>query len=65
MKEYLKAIWLYLKGKKSAIAATANAAFLWVVIKGYVPETDAVIIAGVLTAWTGIAVGDKFAKKEP
>jgi len=56
-------VWTYLKGKKSAIGATLNAVFFWALIKGYLPETEATMIAVILTAWTGLAVGDKFAKK--
>ena len=56
-------VWAYLKGKKSAIAATANALFIWVVIKGWLSDVDASMVALILSAWTGIAVGDKFSKK--
>jgi hypothetical protein len=55
-------LWQFLDNKKSAVSATVNALFMWVVIKGYVSDVDATYLAIVLTAWTGLAVGDKIRK---
>jgi len=53
----LTRLWAWLSGKKSAIAATANALLMWVVIKHYVDDDTATLLASLLTVWTGVAVG--------
>ena len=46
-----------MSGKKRAIAATANALLMWVVIKHYIDDDTATLFASLLTVWTGIAIG--------
>jgi len=46
-----------LSGKKRAIAATANALLMWVVIKHYIDDDTATLLASLLTVWTGVAIG--------
>ena len=53
----LAQLWAWLSGKKRAIAATANALLMWVVIKHYIDDDTATLLASLLTVWTGVAIG--------
>jgi uncharacterized membrane protein (DUF441 family) len=54
--------WKWLDGKKSVIAAVAGVVLAWVQARGWVDDSTAMMLAGVLTAITGVAVGHKVAK---
>jgi len=54
----------WINGKKTAIAATLNAVLIWVTINNWIDDNTAVMIASILTAWTGISVGHKIQKGE-
>jgi len=54
----LKKIWKFLDNKKSAIGATVNAIVLWVFTKGWLDQTDMMMVSAILSVWTGLAVYD-------
>lgn len=58
----MKSIWTFLDGKKSAIAAIAGTVLAWAQAKNWVDDSTAMMLAGVLTGITGIAVGHKMVK---
>lgn len=58
----MKKLWQLLDGHKSAISATLSTVYVWVLAKGWLNETDALLIAGLLSAWAGVAVGDNIRK---
>jgi hypothetical protein len=58
----LKKIWKFLDNKKSAIGATVNVLTLWAFAKGKIDETDMIMISGLLTITTGVAVVDHVRK---
>jgi hypothetical protein len=60
--QILKEIWHYLNNKKSQIGAVANVLAMWVFAKGWLDETDMFMLAGLLTLWTGVAVGHHIQK---
>ena len=58
----LNKIWKFLDNKKSAIGATVNVLTLWVFAKGWIDDKDMVMISGLLTITTGVAVVDHIRK---
>ena len=57
-----KKIWKFLDNKKSAIGAVVNVLTLWVFAKGWIDDKDMVMISGLLTITTGVAVVDHIRK---
>ena len=49
----------WLSGKKTTIAAMAGPIIAWVFAKGWIEQSDMVMIASVLSGWTGVALFDK------
>ena len=58
----LNKIWKFLDNKKSAIGAVVNVLTLWVFAKGWIDDKDMVMISGLLTITTGVAVVDHIRK---
>lgn len=56
------AMWKWLSGKKTVLASVLNSVAIWALAKGYVDEKDAFLVASVLTAITGVALGHKVVK---
>lgn len=54
--------WKWINGKKSAIGSTLGAIAMWASAKGWIDQNDMVMIAAMLTVWTGVAVGHKITK---
>ena len=57
-----KKIWKFLDNKKSAIGAVVNVLTLWIFAKGWIDDKDMVMISGLLTIITGVAVVDHIRK---
>ena len=58
----MNTIWKFLSGKKTTIAAFLNLTALWVSQKSWIDQNDLLFISGVITVWTGVAVGHKMMK---
>ena len=58
----METIWKFLNGKKTAIGAVLDLAVLWISQKGWIDQNDLFFISGVLTIWTGFAIGHKIKK---
>lgn len=58
----MKKIWGFFSGKKTIIAAMMNYFVAWFMAKGWIDETDSILILGVTAVWTGVAVGHRTAK---
>ena len=58
----LNKIWKFLDNKKSAIGAVVNVLTLWIFAKGWIDDKDMVMISGLLTITTGVAVVDHIRK---
>lgn len=64
----MKSIWDRLSGKKTAIGATLNAVFLWVVTQypELVADNQATVtlVVTLLSIWTGLSIAHKGVKGE-
>lgn len=58
----MKNIWIFLNGKKTAIAAFLNLCLVWISKKGWIDENDFTFIAMSITVFTGVAIGHKIFK---
>lgn len=54
----------WLNGKKTVIGAIAGAVLPWLFASGYMDQNDAALLAVLISAWTGVAVGHKIKKGE-
>lgn len=51
-----------MSGKKTVIAATAGVVLAWAQANGWVDDSTALMLASVLTIWTGVAFTHKALK---
>ena len=57
-------VWQWLSGKKTTIGATAGVVLAWAQAMGWVDDNTAIMLASVLTIWTGVAVSHHAAKAD-
>lgn len=57
-------MWKWLSGKKSNIGLTAGVVLAWAQAMGWVDSNTSLMLAAVLTIWTGVAVGHRAAKAD-
>ena len=62
--EALNRIWIWLDNKKSAIGSVAGTLLTWAMVRGYLAQDTAEMLAMCLTVWTAVSVGHKIQKSQ-
>jgi hypothetical protein len=60
----MQQLWAWLSGKKTSIGATAGVLLAWAQAMGWIDDNTGLMLAAVLTIWTGVAVGHHAAKTD-